>query len=235
MPGRSAILNLAETITRIDEHPMPVRMTASTELLFDFLGPELPLPQRVVMGNRWLFSGLIAQQFTRSPSTNAVVRSTLNVTQIGTQTVKNQSAALATGTINARLLPGDTAQQACDHVHFLTQDLRIDGKRAVNCQAEGESKGELISPVECAEFRNLQQTIHEVFPDMIVAAGLTSVSTDSSWYYDVTDKVYRFIPMRLKPEDVVRLHGVNEGISVENFGEIVRFYVQLIRNTAAAP
>ena len=234
MPGQSAILNLAETITRIDEHQMPVRVTEATELLFDFLGPEMPLPQRVVMGNRWLFGGLIARQFTSSPSTNAVVRSTLNVTQVGTQTVANQSASLATGTINARLLPGDTSQQACDHVHFLTQDLRIDGIRAVKCQPEDEPKGDLISNVDCSEFRTFQQTIHEVFPDVIVAAGLTSVSTDSRWYYGVTDKVYRFIPMRLKSEDVARIHGINERIGVENMAEIVRFYAQLIRNAASA-
>jgi carboxypeptidase PM20D1 len=92
-----------------------------------------------------------------------------------------------------------------------------------------------VSPVDCAEFRSLQQTIHEVFPDVIVAAGLTSVSTDSCWYHGLTDKVYRFIPMRLKPEDILRIHGVNERISVANVAEIVRFYVQLIQNTAHVP
>jgi carboxypeptidase PM20D1 len=162
-----------------------------------------------------------------------VVRSTLNVTQIGTQTVENQSATIATATINLRLLPGDTPQDACDHIHLLMKDIRVDGEAAVHCKAEGQTKGDLTSPVDCWEFRTLQQTIHEVFPDVIVAAGLTSVSTDSSWYYGVTDKVYRFIPMRVKSEDMPRIHGINERIRVENMAEIVRFYAQLIRNAAS--
>jgi carboxypeptidase PM20D1 len=123
MPGRSAILNLAETITRLDEHPMPFRLADATELLFDYLAPEMSFPRRVVMGNRWLFGGLIGWQFTRSPSTNAVVRSTLNVTQVSTTTVEGMSATVAKATINVRLLPGDTAEQAADHVRRLTVNV----------------------------------------------------------------------------------------------------------------
>ena len=37
--------------------------------------------------------------------------------------------------------------------------------------------------------------------------------------------------MRLTPEDIKRIHGADERIFVENYGEIVRFYVQLLRNT----
>ena len=37
--------------------------------------------------------------------------------------------------------------------------------------------------------------------------------------------------MRLTRKDLKRIHGTDERISVENYGEIVRFYVQLLRNT----
>jgi carboxypeptidase PM20D1 len=42
--------------------------------------------------------------------------------------------------------------------------------------------------------------------------------------------------VRVKPEDLSRLHGTNERISVANLGELVRFYHQLLRNlNAPAP
>jgi carboxypeptidase PM20D1 len=231
MPGRSAIVQLAEAITRIEKHPLPIRLTEPTQTFLDFLAPELPLPQKVVVGNRWLFGGLIGWQFSSSSSTNAVVRSTLNITQVGTDSVSNQNATVAHATINVRLLPGDTAEMARDHVQSLTADLRLgNGEPAIVCEITRARSESVTSPIDCDEFRTLQQTIHEVFPDALVAAGLTSVSTDSSWYYGVTDKVYRFIPMRLKPEDLVRIHGVNERIGVANLAEISRFYEQLIRN-----
>ncbi len=233
MPGRSAVVNLAEAIVRLERNPMPARLTQATEALFDYLGPEMPLLQRTILGNRWLFRHLIAWQFSRRPSTNAVVRSTINFTQLQTNSESNQNATIATATVNARLLPGDSIDRVIDHISSVTRELRLsDGKPAIECKVERTPQGEGIAPVDCPEFFTLQHTIHQVFPDVIVAPGLTSVSTDSSWYYAVTDKIYRFIPMRVNSEDVVRIHGLNERIAVDNLGEIVQFYAQLLRNSS---
>jgi len=38
--------------------------------------------------------------------------------------------------------------------------------------------------------------------------------------------------MRLYPEDIKRIHGINERISIENYAEIIRFYIQLLQNMA---
>ncbi len=233
MRGRSAISNLAEAIVRLDKNPPPIRMPQATLTLLDYLGPEMPFLQRVVLGNRWLFRGLVGRRFAQSPSTAAVVRSTLNFTQIGTQTATNQNAALATATINARLLPGDTAEDLLAYIMQVTDDMRTkDGRRAIACTLAQPPDVAATSPVDCAEFLALQRTIHEVFPEVIVAPGLTAVGTDSRWYYDLTKHVYRFIPMRFQPDDLARLHGIDERISVQNLGEVARFYVQLIKNTA---
>jgi acetylornithine deacetylase/succinyl-diaminopimelate desuccinylase-like protein len=39
--------------------------------------------------------------------------------------------------------------------------------------------------------------------------------------------------MRVTPQDMPRIHGIDERIGVKNMGEIARFYYQLMRNTAA--
>ncbi|KAA5541831.1 M20/M25/M40 family metallo-hydrolase [Roseiconus nitratireducens] len=234
MPGRSAVAQLSETIRRIENQPMPVRVTEATATLFRFLAPEMPLLQRTVLGNRWLFDGLIGWQFSRQPSTEGVVRSTMNVTQLFTRNPPNVTPAWAKATVNVRLLPGDTAEDARDHLLAITKDQQLhDGSPAIECTIRQDIKGQLVSSDECEEFATLQKTIHEVFPDVIVAAGLTSVSTDSSWYYGVTDKIYRFIPMRVRSEDMARIHGVNERLAVDNLAEIVRFYELLLRNSTA--
>jgi len=234
MPGRSAVVNLTDAVHRIHQEPMPARITEATSTLLEFLAPEMPLPQRTLLGNRWLFDPVIAALFSRSPSTSAVVRPTINVTQLITESRENQTPTIARATLNARLLPGDSAEDVCDYVLSLTEDIVLhNGEPAIACEVKRASIGELVSPVDCPEFETLQRTIHEVFPDVLVAAGLTSVGTDSKWYYDVTDKIYRFIPMRVTPEDVARIHGINERIGVENMAEVAQFYVQLIRNLSA--
>jgi carboxypeptidase PM20D1 len=135
-------------------------------------------------------------------------------------------------------LPGDTIEDVKNHLIRITADLQThdhrSGKKvaAIEFTWKPTARGELISPTDCDEFRQLQKSIQQVFPDVTVAAGLTSVSTDSSWYYTVTDKVYRFIPMRVTGTDVARIHGIDERIGIENMGEIARFFTQLLRNTA---
>ena len=57
-------------------------------------------------------------------------------------------------------------------------------------------------------------------------------ATDSRHYQDIADNTYRFVPMRLTNADLSRIHGTNERISVENYTEIIRFCVQLMRNAA---
>jgi carboxypeptidase PM20D1 len=55
--------------------------------------------------------------------------------------------------------------------------------------------------------------------------------TDSRFYSDVSDCILRFIPMRVSEEDEKRPHGTNERVSVQNYQEVVKFYVQVIKNS----
>jgi carboxypeptidase PM20D1 len=58
-------------------------------------------------------------------------------------------------------------------------------------------------------------------------------ATDARWYAPLSAHVYRFVPLRLAPEDLRRIHGNNERISVANYAELVRFYAQLLLNVNA--
>jgi carboxypeptidase PM20D1 len=52
--------------------------------------------------------------------------------------------------------------------------------------------------------------------------------TDSRHYLPLTRETYRFLPSRLRPEDIDRIHGVNERIGVRNYAEIIHFYATLM-------
>ena len=234
----TAARNLAEAIVRLREQPMPVQLTEATATLFDFLGPELPLAYRVAFGNRWLFEGMVVRQFTRSASTEAVVRSTMNVTSLRTESNEgemarvNQVPTLCKASLDTRLLPGQSSEDACRHIRCITRDLLLKGgESAIECRVLDATTPEKVSSVKSDSFQILQRTIHEVFSETVVAAGLTSVTTDSRWYFPIAEDVYRFIPMRVEQDDMRRIHGVNERIGVENLSEIVQFYVQLIRRS----
>jgi len=44
----------------------------------------------------------------------------------------------------------------------------------------------------------------------------------------VAEQIYRFAPVRVKPDDLRRLHGIDERIATANLAELVRFYHLLL-------
>jgi carboxypeptidase PM20D1 len=87
--------------------------------------------------------------------------------------------------------------------------------------------------VAAPEFGMLQRTLAQTFPGVLVAPNLLAGATDTKHYLRLSRNVYRFLPVRMKSEDLARLHGTNERVGIENYGEMVRFYAQLLRNGGA--
>jgi carboxypeptidase PM20D1 len=55
--------------------------------------------------------------------------------------------------------------------------------------------------------------------------------SDSKHYEALAKNSYRFIPMRFGKEDLGRVHGTNERIMIDNYAEIIQFYIRLMENT----
>jgi carboxypeptidase PM20D1 len=63
--------------------------------------------------------------------------------------------------------------------------------------------------------------------------GLVGGGTDARYFYDISDNVYRFYPLRISPENVKGFHGIDEKITKENYKEIIGFTYHLIKNFSA--
>ena len=130
--------------------------------------------------------------------------------------------------MSVRLLPGDTTEKVREH---LCQTIG-DGRVQVS-PGNQRTRPSPVADVESADFKTLHRTIREVFPDVLVAPGLTGVSTDSRHYDAIADNTFRFIPMRVTPQDLKRIHGTDERISTDNYLDIIRFFIQHIHNSAS--
>ena len=222
--AQSSIGIIAAAVEKLESTPMPSRIDGATETLLDYLGPEMPFGRRMVLANRWLFAPLIKRNFAANPTTNGTIRTTTAVKMF-------QGSALpeaATARIHFRLLPGDTGEDVGRHI----QDT-IDDDRVKVCVHRKLRRASTVADVDSPDFNTMHQTIREVFPDVVVAPGLTVVTTDSRHYEALSDNIYRFIPTRVTPEDIQRVHGIDERIAVTNYLEIIRFFIQQIRNSTS--
>jgi carboxypeptidase PM20D1 len=228
-PRTTAIGKLAEAVRRLEENPMPARIDGATRRSFEYLAPEMPFGPRMFLANLWLFGPLGERQFGAEPAGNARIRTTAAATVFQGGIKENVLPSRARAVVNFRILPGDTIEDVLRHVR---DTVGPDIKVAVTGSLPTEPSPE--SDVHGSEFGLLQRTIAQVFPVMLVAPSLLSGGTDTKHYRKLTRNVYRFLPVRITETDLARVHGTNERIGVESYGEAVRFYAQLLRNGAGA-
>ncbi len=228
-PKHTAIGILAEALHRLHQHPLPHRLDGGAGLTLDFVGPEMPLANRIAMSNRWLFAPLIESKLAATPVGNASLSTTMAPTMIEGGVKENVLPTKAELTINVRILPGDTVDSALEHIRRVVGDERV-SIQTLDIRKEPSR----MSRTDSEAFAVLHRTIKEIFPNVVVAPFVVVGGTDASHFDDssLSKDVYRFIPSRLAADDVQRIHGIDERISRKDYLNIVRFYVQLLKNAS---
>ncbi len=229
-PKQTAIGVLSAAIKKLEDNPMPSRISGAMARSFAYLGPEMPFVPRMVSANLWLFDSLVRRQLAAKPVSDATIRTTTAVTMIEGGVKANVLPPKAKAIVNFRILPGDTVNNVLAHVRQTVADPRVN----IALQGDNAREPSNISSDDTESFRLLQRTISQVFPQTIVAPNLSIAATDTRSYEKLSDNIYRFLPGKMAPDDLKRVHGTNERISVENYQEAVRFYVQFLRNSTAS-
>jgi carboxypeptidase PM20D1 len=132
------------------------------------------------------------------------------------------------------LLPGDAKEQVLARVK--DQVTQAVGNDKFELYAlPGAVDASKVSPTDSAQYQLINRTVREVFPGTLVAPGLMIGATDSIHFGDISDHIFKFSPVRAKPQDLPRFHGTNERIAVSNLTELIRFYHRLLTMGAKAP
>lgn len=226
-PRESAIGILARAVDRVERSPLAARLgDGPAGRLFEALAPEMAFGPRVALANLWLFAPLVRRQLEGSPASHALLRTTTAPTLFQAGVKDNVLPAQARASVNFRLLPGDSVEAVRAHVVAAVADPRV--RVAV---APGAS--EPVAPREDPEsYALVERTVREVFPDAVPAPSVMLGATDSRHYAGLGAPLYRFVPVVFGPEDLPRVHGSDERISVDAYAQAVRFYARLVGNAA---
>ena len=230
-PGQSAIGMMSAALKRIDDEQLPAAIRGVAGEMFATVAPEMDGFMRVALSNLWLFGPLVQKQLEGGASTNALLRTTtaLTIAQAGNK--ENVLPGQAEATINFRLLPGDTIAQVTERVR--SQVAKATGSDSFELFVlPGANEATKVSSTDSAAYRLLNRTVREVFPGTLVAPGLYIAGSDSIHFVDISEHVFRFSPIRARPEDLSRFHGTNERISLDNLADLIRFYHRLLSTGA---
>ena len=226
----TAVGKIAHAILLLENHQMPAAIRRPFSDMFEYLAPKMPFVQRIAVANRWLFNPLLIFRLEQSAPTNAAIRTTTAITMLKGSDAYNILPAKATAVGTFRILPGDTVDSVAEHVRSVLKDAEVTVKKT----GVAGSDPDPVSATDSVGFATINQTIRQVLPDAIVAPSLVVTGTDSGHYREICEYSYRFVPMRVGAEDIRRIHGIDERIGIDNYSEIIRFYIQLLRNSVDA-
>ncbi|MFM1877554.1 MAG: hypothetical protein RLZZ241_420 [Bacteroidota bacterium] len=215
-PRENTIGMLAQAIVDLENNQLPYKLVNPVDYQLEYLGPELPFTQRLAFANPWLFKGPILKGM------NAHTTTAPTIIEGGVK--NNVIPTVAEATINFRILPGETIESVQAHIESV-----------VNPAIRVEPVGFLTNPspvssVDSEGFKTLEHTIRSLFPGTVVIPGLVGGGTDARYFYEVSDDVYRFYPVRMGAKSMERFHGIDEKISKSNFDELIGFTYQFIKN-----
>jgi carboxypeptidase PM20D1 len=224
-PKQTAIGVIARAVALLDDHPMAPRLDFIIPLLRN-VGNLLPFKLRFVIANAWLFRPILIKQFSKLEQMNAMIRTTHAATIIKGGIKDNILPAAATATVNCRLLPGDSIQDAIDHFKKVINDSRVD--ISID-KVTGGWEASIVSPTNTPAYLSLDLVTRQVFNNVTVAPFAFLAATDSRYYAPICKNIYKFSPIQLSQQDRSGIHGINERISIDGMGKMVVFFARLIK------
>lgn len=227
MPAKeTAVEVLARAVVKLRDGQLEKRISEPIEGFFEAVGPEMPFFNKMVIANRWLFSSVILNMYAKTPSGNALVRTTTAPTIFHSGVKDNVLPTKATAVLNFRILPGETTESVKEHIIEVADDDRIKMRVLLFF-----SEPSPVSSTSGDSYKAIEKTIRELYPSALVAPNLVIGATDSRYFSEISDNVYRFLPIIANSKDLERLHGIDERISIEDFKNSIRFYHRLLLNS----
>jgi len=223
MPGKRTSLGiLSEVLAKVEKHRFPLKLTSVSRQFFLTLMPHMPFFIRVILANLWLFKPVFLKNMAKTPSGNALVRTTTAVTMASGSDAPNSLPSVSSATVNFRLLPGYSPRDIIRHVETII------GTRPVTCTPRRSEPPSFITDWESPAYQLVEQTVREIYPDAVTAPYQLTGGTDARRYQQICSAICRFSPYRLTQREINGMHSQDERISLDNLHRALLFYHKLI-------
>ncbi|MFG1774279.1 M20/M25/M40 family metallo-hydrolase [Nocardia salmonicida] len=236
MPGKqTAVGRLARAVARVQDHPMPLRLTPVITDMLARMREAMPEPRRRLLeltdtrGLAKLTGPLVARIMAAGPTTEALVRTTTAPTVISGGVKANVLPQSAEALVNFRILPGDSVAAVLAHCTRVIRDIGV----AIDLVGPASEPSRFTEPGPAYDL--VAELASSVVPGIVTTTGIVPGATDSRHYDGLAETRCNFAPIVVNAADLERIHGTDERISRLNYARLIEFNRRLIERLAAAP
>lgn len=224
-PKNTPIARLSFFISDIEKHfPLKTKMISEVESLFKTAAPTMSFPFRLLFGNLWLFKGLLTSLLPKiNPYGRALLSTTIAYTMMKGSDAENVIPNEASILLNCRTHPIQGIDSTFETLN------KIAKKYDCECEIlEGREASPIVNVTGDA-YKAVLSSIKTIFPDVLISPYVILGGTDARHYTAITDAALRFSPIRVSNQDLKKMHGINESVSIDALAEAVVFYKHLIK------
>ncbi len=220
-PTNTAVGTLAKLITNVEKNPMPARLITTVKDMFQTMAPYVEGKTFILKNTEKLFP-FVNSVLAKDKTTNSLIRTTIAFTMIEGSQAANVLPQTASVVANARILQGDTLEGVIEHIRRVNPNIEFEVEKLL-VQAPSE-----ISNIDAPSYKILTKTINAIYPDVVALPYLMVGGTDSRKYFELCENIYRFSAVILSKADLDSIHSDNEKISIENFSNMIKFYIAFL-------
>jgi len=164
-----------------------------------------------------------------NPIYNALLRNTVTLTILRGGEKVNVIPTESEAHFDARLLPTE------DREAFFRRIKKLAGNE-VKIERIGSGTGEPgPSGYDTAYFRAIRKVMAHLKGNLPVLPYITTGATDLRYFRNLGVVSYGFFPITLTEEEVLRMHGKNERISLENVAQGLEGTYEILKSLASSP
>lgn len=218
----SAIGKLAKIVQKLENKPMPLRITWPVAEMLKQLGNHDRGLKKFILKNINIFFPIFKNKLAKDSMLNAMLRTTFAFTMCKGSDAPNVIPQEASAVVNVRILPGDTIEEVIEHIKKVNTGIDFSMEKLM-----GENPAPLSS-CKSQAFEALKKTILKTFPSALIMPYLMVGATDARHYRTLSSNIYRFSAMLLAKDEIDTIHAANEKISLTNLQKLMDFYINLI-------
>ncbi len=212
---------LVTALARIKRWTRPPRLTKAVIAMLKALASEQRFPQSLLfakanLGVVWPFLRPLLES---NPMFAPLIRNTINLTMLKGGETSNVIPAQAEAKLDIRLLPGEDPDVVLADLRSIISDPNVS-------VVPEEMPTPHVSMSKDSEFYHaLAYTLQAMAPPGTIVPYLTPGATDSRFFRRARMQAYGFMPMLLDSQELNRIHGIDERVSLANLRWGIQFVV----------
>ena len=225
IPSESTAIDiLSKGLYQLREKQMPAKLIPPIKAYLERVsGYTENFGKKMALSNLWLFEKQVLNHLSTSPTTNALVRTTIVPTIINSGVRDNVIPTFATAYVNSRILPGESQKDVYNFVEKAVNDTNI----KITYYNNYSTMPSPTTDINSQAFQRVEKVINSIVDDVIVAPMLMVGATDSRNYREISDGVINFTPIT----NAKGYHGIDERLLITDFQKCINFYSLLIQGS----